>query len=180
MPALSPPNIESELSYAYLHAVASHAGMSCREGNRHEDNAGIDALLTAWGPFGGATYMTEVDLNIQLKATIDEPIDDGTHYHYALKGVDRYRALCQEAIATPRILVVLFLPRDAQEWLKHSGDELALRKCAFWASLRGAPETDNKTAVTVYLPKTQLFSSQSLKDIMARVARRDIPAWVQP
>lgn len=51
MQALSPPNIESELSYAYLHAVASYASMACNVGNRHEDNNGIDATLTAWGFF---------------------------------------------------------------------------------------------------------------------------------
>ena len=45
MQALLPPNIESELSYAYLHAVASRAAMSCRDGNRHEDNNGIDATF---------------------------------------------------------------------------------------------------------------------------------------
>ena len=44
MQALSPPNIESELSYAYLHAVASKAGMACNAGSRHEDNNGIDAV----------------------------------------------------------------------------------------------------------------------------------------
>lgn len=68
MRALSPPNIESELSYAYLHAVASKAGMACSGGNRHEDNNGIDATLTAWGPFNNGGYLTEVDIKVQLKA----------------------------------------------------------------------------------------------------------------
>lgn len=36
-------NIESELSYAYLHAVAAKAGMSCKQGDRHDDGAGVDA-----------------------------------------------------------------------------------------------------------------------------------------
>jgi len=75
---------------------------------------------------------------------------------------------------------VLFLPRDAQEWLNHSKDELALRKCAYWVSLRGAPDTMNSTSVMVRIPKDQAFSPASLKEIMARVARRDVPAWVEP
>lgn len=179
VPALSPPNVESELSYAYLHAVAAKAAMSCRDTNRHEDNAGIDAQLTAWGNFPGG-YLTEVSLNIQLKATISDPVDDGTCLHYTLQGVERYRTLCQETVATPRILVVLFLPRDAQEWLRHSDDELALRKCAYWVSLRNAPDTTNTTSVTVLIPKTQVFSPDSLRDIMARIACRDIPCWEAP
>ena len=36
-------NIESELSYAYLHAICSKAGLSCKQGDRHDDGAGVDA-----------------------------------------------------------------------------------------------------------------------------------------
>ena len=73
MQALSTPNIESELSYAYLHAVASKAGMACSQGSRHEDNNGIDASLTAWGPFADGGYLTEVNIKVQLKATVYLP-----------------------------------------------------------------------------------------------------------
>ncbi|TAJ78856.1 MAG: DUF4365 domain-containing protein [Gallionellaceae bacterium] len=140
MQALSPPNIESELSYAYLHAVASKAGMACNAGGRHEDNNGIDATLTAWGPFNGGGYLTEVDIKVQLKATIDVPADNGAKLSYFLSGVSRYNDLRTETVNAARILVVLFLPADAQNWLSHSEEELALRKCAYWQSLRGAPQ----------------------------------------
>lgn len=59
MKALSPRNIESELSYAYLHAVAASAGVDCGIATRHEDNAGVDARLTGWGPFPGGGYREE-------------------------------------------------------------------------------------------------------------------------
>ncbi|CAK0768443.1 hypothetical protein CCP3SC1AL1_4480001 [Gammaproteobacteria bacterium] len=49
MNQLSSNDIESELSYAYLHAVAAKAGVGCKIGSRHDDNAGIDAVLTGWG-----------------------------------------------------------------------------------------------------------------------------------
>lgn len=57
-------DVESGLSYAYLHAVASHAGMACRVGGRLEDYNGIDATLTAWGPFPEGGYLKELNLNI--------------------------------------------------------------------------------------------------------------------
>jgi len=44
--------------------------MSCGDANRHEDNNGIEAKLTAWLPFVNAQTLTEVDLKVQLKATI--------------------------------------------------------------------------------------------------------------
>ena len=48
-------DIESRLSYAYLHAVVSHAGMVCRPATPDEDKEGIDAVVTAYGAFPGTT-----------------------------------------------------------------------------------------------------------------------------
>lgn len=42
---MTPQDIEASLSYAYLHAVASHTGVACQEANRAHDNLGIDASL---------------------------------------------------------------------------------------------------------------------------------------
>ena len=177
MQALSPPNIESELSYAYLHAVASHAGVACSLGGRHEDNNGIDATLTAWGPFTNGGYLTEVTIKVQLKATIAVPADDGTNLSYFLHGVNRYDDLRTETVSNARILIVLFLPTNAEEWLNHSADQLALRRCAYWQSLRGAPQTSNGSGATVKLPKNQMFSAQTLNDLATRLSLPDFPRY---
>jgi hypothetical protein len=177
MQALSPPNIESELSYAYLHAVASKAGMACSVGGRHEDNNGVDATLTAWGPFLNGGYLTEVDIKVQLKATIATPAEDGERFSYFLKGTNRYNDLRTETVDIARILVVLFLPANADEWLNHSEDELALRQCAYWQSLRGAPTTNNSSGATVYLPKAQMFTPQGLTELAAALSRREFPRY---
>ncbi len=170
-------NIESELSYAYVHAVASWQGINCKMGNRHDDNAGVDAHLTAWSPFEDQGYLSEVDLKIQLKATIQKPTDHGAHFSYFLQGKERYNDLRCETHAIPRILVVLFLPVGSENWLIHSTEELVLKKCAYWVSLRGAPETDNSSGVTVKLPKSQLFSPESLSKLCGRLSRRDFPGY---
>ena len=94
-------DVESELSYAYLHAVASHAGMACRNAVRLEDNNGIDAILTSWGPFSGGGYLSEVDMKIQLKATVKTPADSGAHLSYWLRETARYNDLRAETVAVP-------------------------------------------------------------------------------
>lgn len=157
---MGPPSstdIESELSYAYLHAVASHAAMSCRSSNRLEDNNGIDAQVTAWGPFTPSGYLQEVDLKIQLKATIQTPADNGTHYSYFFRGISQYEDLRKDTIATHRILVVLFLPRDSWEWIVHDVEALTMRKCAYWVSLRGAPDPTNTFGETIKFLKPTLL-----------------------
>jgi len=177
MKPLSEANIESELSYAYLHAVASHAGMGCRLGSRHEDNAGVDATLVAWGPFAGSSYRKEVDLKIQLKATVRDPAEIDGCYSYSFSGIAQYDDLRSDAVATPRILVVLFLPPTNREWITHSQQALSLHRCAYWVSLRGAPESTNRTSQTVYLPKHQVFDVTGLKTLVAEVARNAIPVY---
>ncbi len=136
--ALTAVNRESELSYAYLHAIASHAGVNCKTSNRHDDNAGIDAMLTGWEPFPNGGSLTEVDIKVQLKASIKPPFDDGDSLSYFLSGTQQYDDLRRETHASPRILAVLFLPPKVEDWLTHSNEQLVLRKCAYWVSLRGS------------------------------------------
>lgn len=138
MKPLSYNDIESELSYAYLHAVASKIGASCVISNRHEGNHGVDAKITAWGPFNNGGILEEIDIKIQLKATRLTPKITNNHFSYILKGINQYNDLRCEAKAVPRLLVVMFLPDSPDEWLKISSEELILRKCAYWVSLRGA------------------------------------------
>lgn len=180
MRPLTDLNVESELSYAYLHAVASKAGMSCCSGDRHEDNNGIDARLTAWGPFPNGGYLEEIDIKVQLKATVAVPTDDGKRLSYFLRDVARYDDLRTAAQAVPRILVVLFLPKDAKSWLGQTAKQLVLRKCAYWESLRGAPATTNADGVTVKLPKAQMFTPAGLLALAGRLSKKDIPAYPNP
>lgn len=180
MKPLSSNDIESELSYAYLHAVASIAGAGCEVCTRHEDNRGVDARITAWGPFSGANYLEEIDLKIQLKATTAAPIVNNGNISYFLKGINRYDDLRRETIAAPRILVVMFLPENNSDWLNISDEQLILKKCAYWVSLRGAPDSGNGSGATVYIPQIQLFTPENLQDICARLSRRESLTYQQP
>ncbi len=177
MSPLSDQNVESELSYAYLHAVAAHAGVGCDVTGRHLDNAGVDAQLTGWGPFPNGGYRQEVNINVQLKATIKEPALVGSSYSYSLDGIQRYDGLRTDAISLPRILVVLFLPKNRERWISHTDYALSLHNCAYWVSLRGAPPSSNKTQQTVYLPKNQRFDVPGLLALMGAISRNEVPMY---
>lgn len=174
---LTKNDIEAELSYAYVHAVAAKAGMACQCAERSSDNNGIDAKLSAWGPFADS-YLMEVDLKIQLKATVSLGLHAaGTHWSYFFDGVTQYDDLRSLAVATPRVLVVLRLPKDPEQWLECGDDALLLRHSAYWVSLRSAPATANASGVTLYIPKFQRFGPESLREIVKKVAVRDIPVY---
>lgn len=112
-----------------------------------------------------------------MKARIKTPFDDGKSLSYFLSGTQQYDNLRRVTHASPRILAVLFLPPKAKDWLTHSQEQLVLRKCAYWVSLRGPPPTDNHAGVTVRIPKNQVFDGAGLMQLMASISRQEIPAY---
>lgn len=173
-------DIESRLSFAYLHAVASHAGYVCRAAMPEEDKEGIDAVLTAYGAFPD-TWKTQVTINVQLKATVKVPFDDGTSLSYFIDKVRRYDKLRADHREPVRVLIVLFLPAAHADWLECGEEQLILKRCAYWVSLRGAPPSDNNSGQTVKIPKAQRFSVQNLQALVGRLAiGNDIPEYLSP
>jgi hypothetical protein len=170
---LTTQNIEAELSYAYLHAVATHAGFSCTYSDRHLDGAGIDAIVREDGRrLAPDSILTAIDLHVQLKATYHAPVEQSGKFSYSLS-VSHYNKLRNPHVANPRLLVVLYLPENAEDWLHHSEDGLLSKRCAYWVCLRNAPGSVNSTTQTVYIPRRQQLSPQSLTSLMTRLSRRD-------
>lgn len=165
--SLTIQNIESELSYAYLHAVASRAGINCQFLNRHSDNSGVDAQLTYQNdPSPTSTYIEEAIIQIQLKATQKTPYETSTHFSYSFHGITQYNDLRKpRGSGSIKILVVMFLENDPKEWLNCTQNELLLKKASYWVSLVGAPATKNGSATTIYVPKNQLLTPDSLLQI---------------
>jgi hypothetical protein len=173
MPHLSQNDIEAELSYAYIHAVAAAAGMGCNVTARHLDNAGVDAELSARDQFAEYSILTDITLHLQLKATSRVVATSNGRFSYVLSDLGQYDKLRRVATVPYRILVVLLLPQDPAEWLKHSSEVLSMKRCAYWVSLRGAPETSNTSSVTVYVPESQVFSPSGLRGLMVQISRME-------
>lgn len=169
--------VEEELSLAYLHAVCARAGVTCIKAERALDNDGIDAILKARFPAARYPQMEDVYLEVQMKATKKQPADDGVKLSYWLDSTQRYEVLRRESRQLARVLVVLFLPDNADDWLVHSEEELVLRRCAYWASLRGAMATTNATGTTVKLPKVQCWSPANLQTLMTDLSTGRIPQF---
>lgn len=173
MSFLPPVEVESELSYAYIHATAASAGMACEVSHRQVDNMGVDATIRAAEQFAPDSVLTDLALDVQLKATINQQPTQNERIPYFFDGVARYDGLRRQTTAVPRILVVLFLPKSSEKWLAWTEAELAMRKCAWWVSLRGAPATENSSGQTVYLPENQHFNREGLRQIMTRLSRQE-------
>ena len=172
-------NIESELSYAYLHSVACAAGMSCKQGDRHDDGEGVDAEIN----YRGATtheYITHVQLNIQLKTTIKPVGNYEEFFTYYLHGAKRYEKLRVKNSPIYKLLVVLFLPTEINDWLLCTEEQLILKNAAYWVNLYGADVCTNDSGVTVYLPKMNLLTPDELKKIVDLAANNNLPPYKIP
>jgi hypothetical protein len=177
MPLLSEEDVKCELSYAYLHAIAARAGFACRHADRHGDNAGVDAEVSAYGRLDPASIWTDFGIEIQLKATaraLRSPRGRPDHFSFDLE-VRQYNKLRNTQTQSQRILVVLSLPRSDQTWVSHSEKGLISRKCAYWVSLRGAPESHNHDSQVVHVPRTNVLSVNALREIMIRASREE---WI--
>jgi len=165
-------NIESELSYAYLHATAARAGIICEYTGRHSDEAGVDAVLRVKGRLAQDSVFTQFTVEVQLKATKQVPVEQNGRYSHSLK-VKNYNELRSENTGAPQLLVVLYLPEDAETWLSHSEESLVARRCAYWVSVRGAAETDQASR-TIYVPRANLLSVAALRGLMTRFSRQEV------
>ena len=176
---LTEENIKAELSYAYVHAIASRSGFSCGVGGRHDDNAGIDAKISEYGRLAPDSVLTDFCLHVQLKATsrpCRSPRGRPDRISFDLE-LAHYEKLRKTSTESQMILVVLFLPPSSHRWLNHSESSVIARRCAYWVSLRGAPASGNNGSQVVYIPRANVFSAEALTQLMVQLSREDRVAY---
>ena len=148
---------EEALSRVYVRAVAAGAGYVTSECDFDRD--GVDLRIHAGGAMRPA-------LDLQLKATVNLTESQDRRYRFPLQR--RNYDLLRGETQTARLLVVLALPKDEDQWMTITTEELVLRRCAYWLSLKGGAETDNPSSVTVYIPRQNVLDVESLRDLMER------------
>lgn len=158
---------KEEFSYAYIYAVVSAAGYSCQIASRPMDIGGIDIIISGEEQ---EYSLYPPRLEVQVKSTSTAVIDD-EFIRYPLK-LKNYNELRKPKTLVPKILVIILIPDNPGEWVNQSEEELCLRRCGYWLSLKGQPETQNTESVTVYLPRQQLFTVSAVKNIMDTIEAR--------
>ena len=103
-----------------------------------------------------------IDFQVKATGNLGAPQDGRRSYSLKRRNYDLLRVDTQ----TPRLLVVLDLPRDEEMWMTLTNDNLILRRRAYWLNLRGWDATSNQTSVTVHLPIINLFNAVALRELM--------------
>ena len=161
---LTGPDQKEGLSVVYARAVAIRAGFLTSVPEPDRDS--VDLRVQAGGPRRPA-------LDLQLKATIGlgEPQAGVLSFRLPVKNYNDLSIPTQ----TPRLLVVLELPKDNARWMTVTAEELVLRRRAYWLSLQqGHEEIVGKQTVTVHIPEQNVFDVETLRALMERSRKGEI------
>jgi hypothetical protein len=158
---LTRPHRQESLSRAYIQAIASRCGLNC---SFRAFDYGIDVTVHEIQQRNARYVETGFNLDIQAKSTYGAIVTD-TDVLYDLE-VKSYDDLRDQDVGMPRILVLLVQPEVEADWTEVTENELMLRHCAYWLSLKGMGAVDNTRTVRVSLPKANRFSVEALQGIM--------------
>jgi hypothetical protein len=163
------PNTQKEqFSKAYVHAVATLAGYSVYDHRTDEDS--IDIGISDTGAQG---TVRSPRLELQCKCT-ESPSLTALTFPFPVK-IKNYNDLRDTNVMVPRIIVIVLVPELLPDWSNHSEVEMALRRCAYWHSLRGMPVTTNTQSVNITIDRNNQFSASGLAAIMQRLSTGGLP-----
>lgn len=154
-------HIEEDLSRAYIQAVAAKAGLNLALRDRSHDY-GIDGTFHQVSYRNGKREESGFSLDFQLKSSINATIDD-QHVSYDLD-VKAFNSLVERAErknTSPTILILLVLPKDQEDWIALSEDQLILKKCCYWTTITGAT-TPNKKSQCIKILRSNLLTPENV------------------
>jgi hypothetical protein len=168
---------QEQLSLAVLHATCARAGFGFHISGRMQDNWGWDAHADVKERFEADSLLFNFRLRFQVKATRQQLTHSNGRYSFPLE-VRHYNDFRTVAgYDSPIYLVVFQMPHGEDEWLSCSPEQLVLRRCLRWVSLRNAPAPVNadQETITVYLPEKQVLTPDALRKL---ARKRSLEQWV--
>lgn len=158
---------QEQLSVSYFLAVAAMADTIANINKNDSDSR--DATVSAKVNVNGDIVSSTVAF--QLKSAY------GQTYHYNEDGNIVYNLKKKNYMdlimpsSTPIVLCLLILPKNLNDWMTQSTESLILKKCMYYISLEGRPDSDNEETVTITIDKDNLFTPESLLDILTKTVK---------
>lgn len=164
---VSVQNIEESLSISYVSAIVAKSGASFDIVSR---DFGVDVCVRRIDKFNGKLMDMGVSFDFQLKSTINWQID-GTDIIYDIEA-DTYNKLVyrHSQNATPCLLVLLCLPKDSNDWICFSEEELSLRKCGYFHYIKGNA-TSNKSKQRIRIPRANVLTPRAIQRLIEDAKR---------
>lgn len=165
---MDPNQQKEQFSKAYVRAVAAVGGYTVHEPEVDDDSINLGLAAT-----GGHGLYRSPRLELQLKCTAQSVLDEEC-LRFPLK-IKNYNDLRLQNFLVPRILIVVTVPDRIEDWVLQSEQELAMRHCGYWISIRGMDESANSETVTIAIPRGQQFTVECLTSMMQRIRDGGLP-----
>lgn len=159
------------LSRAYVDTIASAAGLNI---SHSRWDYGIDLTLSeVYCSPEGRYFDVGPRIDIQLKSTtLADHLPKGIRYALEAK---TYNDLVFPWVQRQVLLVVVVLPVSEDDWIRQTESGLTMNGCGYWLSLRGRKATRNKRAITVTIPRENVFSVAVLKNLFQQASKGESP-----
>ena len=173
MPMISTDKQE-QLSLAVLHATCAKAGFGFQISGRIQDNWGFDATVDVKEKIDAGSTLWDFRMKMQIKSTRQQlTLAQNRHsFPLEIQYYDHLRAAAN--CDAPTFLVVFQMPQNEDDWVHCSADNLILRHCLRWVSLRGAKEVDTAKP-TVYFPHSHVLTPDALRKL---AKARSLEQWI--
>jgi hypothetical protein len=158
--------MKEELSFAYLHMLASATGLDV--GTWRQDYDVRDISLRSTVDYADLTQdgLSDAGIDVQLKCTGQERVDRDDTIAWSLSQRTLGK-MNRTNRTTPYMLCVLVTPADAGFWLNSSVDGLLARSHMYYQWGHDLPLLiAGNESQTVHLPKANVLSPATLLELM--------------
>lgn len=160
---------QEKFSAAYVKLMCAAAKINYSQPST--DNESIDLELIGKGFKGN---WKKPRILVQLKCTSNYKYIDMDNqvlsFPLPLKNYNDLR----ESDDLPKILIVVFCPKDNREWVQYSSLHSKVRFSGYWVSIQGKPEVKNKSTVTIKVPFSQEFNNVTLLALMEQYSAKGL------
>ncbi|MBE9258927.1 MULTISPECIES: DUF4365 domain-containing protein [Dolichospermum] len=161
---------QEQFGNAYIRVITAVSGYSIYKPEVDDDS--IDLGIAAKGGMG--TFRSP-RLEIQLKAPFRRNIVGAESISYPLSRKN-YDDLRYTNVYVPRILVIVVLADDINSWLHQCEEQLIMKHCAYWTSLRGEEELPTgQESKSVRLSRDKIFNVEALESLMQIISNGGTP-----
>jgi hypothetical protein len=166
-----PTSHQEVFSRAYINAIISGAGFGIT--SMYPDLYGTDIGVAS--DIEG-NKCSSPRLEIQAKSTIKDDDPESEIFSFQIKR--KYYDELRKKHLVPKILVVVTVPENVEEWLNQTEKSLTLYKCAYWKLIEGQPERNDitiETKLEIPIERSQRFTVDALQGIMRGIAGGTFP-----
>lgn len=161
---------QESLTKAFVYAVAAKAKVGISDNIDHD--YGIDGEFRPVIKVGKKRFESGFILAYQLKSTVNWKLHVASDSIIYDVEADTYNSLAsRDPAAVGCVLILLCLPKSEAKWVTVTHDNLLLRNCCYWYKIP-PKKTKNKKKQRILIPRANLLTPSSLKDILVIEADR--------